>query len=139
VFVGGIECIADLSRDRQHFVEWDRSSLDAIGDRRAFDEFEDKRVNGPAEAGPHVCGSLDGPSTLGPYAVSTIGLVGADFGRPMLEPVDRRDVRMIERGEQLRLALKARESIVVRRERIGQNLDRHVALEPRIAGAIDLL
>ena len=47
----------------------------------------------------------------------------------LLEAVDRGDVRMIQRGQDLRLALEARQPLGVRGERLGQHLDRHVAIE----------
>jgi hypothetical protein len=56
----------------------------------------------------------------------------------VLEPVDLRDVRMIELCEQLRLALKPREALRVAREGRRQHLDRHVALQCRIACAVHL-
>src|SRR5438093_2704493 len=45
---------------------------------------------------------------------------------------------MIERGQQLRLALEARGALGIRNERIGQGLDRDVATKPRVARAIHL-
>ena len=45
---------------------------------------------------------------------------------------------MIERGEDLRFALEAREAIGIVGEGLGQDLDRDVAIELRIARAIDL-
>ena len=56
----------------------------------------------------------------------------------LLEAVDRRDVRMVERREHLRLALEARQPLGVGDERLGQHLERHLALEPGVAGAPDL-
>ena len=55
-----------------------------------------------------------------------------------LEPVDLRDVRMIERREHLRLALESRDAIGIGGEEFGQNLDRDVAVQPRIARPIHL-
>ena len=49
-----------------------------------------------------------------------------------------RDVRVIQRGEHLRLALEAREAIGVGGERVGEDLQRDVATELRVARAIDL-
>jgi hypothetical protein len=46
------------------------------------------------------------------------------------------DVRMIERREHFRLALKARQAIPVGRKRFGEELQGDVALQPGIAGAI---
>ena len=56
----------------------------------------------------------------------------------VLEPVDRADVRMVQRGEHLRFALEAREAIRIARERVGQDLQRDVAIQLRIARAIHL-
>jgi hypothetical protein len=47
-------------------------------------------------------------------------------------------VRMIERREDLRLAMKAREPIRIARERGRQNLQRDVAIQLRIARPIHL-
>ena len=58
----------------------------------------------------------------------------ADF----LEAVDLRDVRMIERREHLRFALEPRQPIGIGRERVRQDLDRDVAIQLRVAGAIHL-
>ena len=49
-----------------------------------------------------------------------------------------RDVRVIQRREHLRLALEPREPVRIGRERLGQHLDRDVAVQPRVARAIDL-
>ena len=54
------------------------------------------------------------------------------------EAVDVRDVRMIERGERLRLACEPGESVGIARERIRQDLQRDIAIELRVAGAIHL-
>ena len=56
----------------------------------------------------------------------------------VFDPVERRDVRMIERSEQPRLSIEPRQSIRIERRRGGEDLDRHIAAEPRIARAIDL-
>ena len=54
------------------------------------------------------------------------------------EAVDSRDVRMVQRGEHFRFALKAREPIVVSRERRRQDLDRDLAFQLGIGGPIHL-
>ena len=51
------------------------------------------------------------------------------------EPVDVRDVGMVERREHLRLSLETRQAIRIVREQI---LDRDVAIEPQVARAIHL-
>ena len=58
--------------------------------------------------------------------------------RRALEAVDVGDVRVVERGEQLRLALEAGEALRVGGEGRGQDLDRDLAPELRVGGAIDL-
>ena len=61
---------------------------------------------------------------------------GADAAR-LLEAVDRGDVRVLELGEELRLALEAREALGVGGERLGQDLDRDLALQLRVGRAVD--
>ena len=56
----------------------------------------------------------------------------------LLEAVNVRDVRMVERGERLRFAREPRQPIRIAGERIGQDLQRDVAIELRVARAIDL-
>ena len=55
----------------------------------------------------------------------------------VLEPVDRADVRMIQRRQHPRFAFEARQPLGVVRERARQDLDGDIAAQPRIAGAID--
>jgi hypothetical protein len=54
------------------------------------------------------------------------------------EAVDASHVRMIQRGENLRFTLEPRDSIGVGQRQVRERLDRHVAPEPRVAGAIHL-
>ena len=54
------------------------------------------------------------------------------------EAVDRRDVGMIQRREDLGFALEAGDAIGITREGLGKNLDRHAAAKLRIASAIHL-
>ncbi len=56
----------------------------------------------------------------------------------VLEPVDLRNVWMVERREHLGLALEAGEPVGVLRERGWQDLQRDIAMETGVAGAIDL-
>lgn len=53
------------------------------------------------------------------------------------QAVDRPNVRMIQRGEDLRFPLKAREGIRIIGKGIGKDLDRDVTLQFRIPRAID--
>ena len=65
------------------------------------------------------------------------GPSGVEGRRTFFEPVDATDIGMVQRGEDFRFTLKAREPIGVVRERLGQDLDRDVAAQPRIARPID--
>ena len=56
----------------------------------------------------------------------------------VLEPVDGRDVRMIQRGEHFRFALEPRQALRIVREGIGQEFDRDRAIELCVARAVDL-
>ena len=49
-----------------------------------------------------------------------------------LEPVDGADVGMVERGQDLRLALESRQTIRIFSERLWQHLQRHVPVEGRV-------
>ena len=55
-----------------------------------------------------------------------------------LDAVNRRDARMVQRGEHLCLALEAGQPIRVPRERERQHLERDVPVETRVAGTVDL-
>ena len=63
-----------------------------------------------------------------------------DRGRAvgLLETVNAGDVRMVERGEELGLALEPAETIGVAREFAGQHFQRDVALQLRVARTVDL-
>ena len=54
-------------------------------------------------------------------------------GARFLETMDVRDIRMIERRKDLRFALEPRETIAITGEQVGQDLDRDVAVQPRVA------
>ena len=56
----------------------------------------------------------------------------------LFEAVDGGDVWVVQRGERLGFTLEAREPISVVRERLGQDLDRDVAIQLRVAGPEDL-
>ena len=56
----------------------------------------------------------------------------------ILEPVNRTDVRMIQRREHLRFALEPRQAIRIAGKCRRQDLDRDVAIQLRIARAVDL-
>ncbi len=54
-----------------------------------------------------------------------------------MDPVDARDVRVVQRGEHAGFALEARQPLGVAGEGVGQDLDRHVAVERRVDGLPD--
>jgi len=55
--------------------------------------------------------------------------------RTFFDAVDNCDIRMIEGGQHLRFSLEARHAVGIPRQRFGQNLDRHIAVELGICGA----
>jgi len=60
------------------------------------------------------------------------------FSRTLFESVDCADVWMLERGKDLRFALKPGEPFCVAGERVRQDLQRNIARQPRVTGTIDL-
>ncbi len=52
----------------------------------------------------------------------------------LVQAVDRRDVGVVQRGEQLRFALEAGEPLGTLREHGRQDLDRHLAIERGVEG-----
>ncbi len=100
-----------------------------------------------ASSASAICLAIGSASSsgIGPRAIrcersspSTSSITSARDAAALFEPVDAGDVRMIERRERLRFALEARQPIGVLRERLRQDLDRDVAIELRVARAIDL-
>ena len=55
----------------------------------------------------------------------------------LFQAVDRGDVRVIERCQQLRFALEPGEPLGIRREGFGQHFDGHLAVEPKVLGTVD--
>ena len=56
----------------------------------------------------------------------------------LFETVDRRDVRVIDGRQGARFALEPGQVLRVPRQRVGQNLDRHVAAQTGVSRALDL-
>lgn len=52
------------------------------------------------------------------------------------EPVDRRNVRMIERGKDVRFPLEARKPVRIEQEGIGQDFDGDIAFQLHVPRAI---
>ena len=55
----------------------------------------------------------------------------------LLEAEHRRDVRMVKLGQKLRLQREPLQTLAVLDKRRGEHLDRDVAIQPRIARAVD--
>src|SRR5687768_5751638 len=56
----------------------------------------------------------------------------------VLETVERRDVRMIQGGKQLRLPLEPCQPVCIRGKVLRQELQRHVAPQTRVVRTVDL-
>ena len=69
---------------------------------------------------------------------STSSITSACTPSDFFETVDRGDVRMIQRREGLGFARETRQSVGVGGERVGQHLDRDVAIQLRVARPIHL-
>ena len=107
--VGRLECVGDLTRDRQCLVEWKGAPQEAVCECVTLHQLEHQRT----------CGA-------------TI------VGSALFETVDGRDVGVRQRGEHLRLALETRQPIAVGRKDLRDDLEGHVAPEPRVPRPIDL-
>jgi len=103
VLVRRLERFRNLPPNRERFAQGNRALRDAVGKRRALDQLEDQ----------------------GAYGVS-------GFSWTFLQAVNATDIRMIERGERLRLALEAGDATGIVRKRLWKDLDRHVAIELRV-------
>jgi hypothetical protein len=56
----------------------------------------------------------------------------------LLQAVEVRDVRMVQGGEDLGFALKPRKAVRIRRPGLQQDLDRDLAFQAEISGAVNL-
>ena len=89
-------------------------------------------------AAPHRSGSRRARSAATRSSPSTSSITSAETPLALFEPVDAGNVRMVQRGEHFRFALKTREPIVVSRERRRQDLDGDLALQLRVGRPIHL-
>ena len=110
LLVRRVERIGQLSRHGHGLAHRQGAALEAIGQRAAGDELEDQK-------------SLRARSVA---------------GWNLFEPVDCGDVRMVQRGEDLRFTLEAADAIGIQLCRIGEDLDGDVASEAGITRAIHL-
>ena len=125
--VRGLESVGDLPRDRERLVQRKTDPL-----RLAVAPVPDARSR-PASARSVT------------HAVHQLGERGAidqlhhdRLGGAVLHAVDRGDVRVVERSQRLRLAREPASRSAIVANRLGQDLDRDVAIELRVARAIHL-
>ena len=121
-FMGRLQRFGHLFADRERVLHGHRSDLQSFGEGITLDQFHNQKVYGLARRG------------LLPRRLR--GRRRRDDVR--LKPVDRRDVGMVQRCEYLRLSLKPGHPLRITRKKIRQHLDRHLAIQARVAGAIDL-
>jgi hypothetical protein len=107
--VGFLESLRYLPRDRDRFVHRDPAALEPLGEVLALHELHDEEVN--------------------PRSVGERGALGS---------VEVGDAGVVDGGEHPGLALEAGEPRGVEREGGGQDLERDVAAELRVGGAVDL-
>ncbi len=98
LLVRGLEAFGDLLRDRDRFVDGDRTALQPLGEVFAFDQLQRQRDDAVA----------------------------------LFEPVDRGDVRMVERREHLGLAPESSDALGILRKGRRKNLDGDVTVELRV-------
>ena len=100
-----------------------------------------------ASSASAICFAIGSASSSGiaPRAIrcdrsspSTSSITSAVTPSRFFEPVDGGDVRMIQRGEDFRFALKARQPVRISRQRRRQDLDRDLALQLRVRRPIHL-
>ena len=92
---------------------WDPATAQVVVEAFPFDELQDQGVHG-----------MRWPR--------------ARRGRDVFDAVDRRDVRMIERGERARLPFEAAKAVGIAAELVPQHLERDLAPKPRVARPVDL-
>ena len=109
LLVGLLQRVGDLAGDRDRLVDGNRAALQALREILALDQLHGDEV--------------DRSPTVEARA---------------LEAVEVGDVRMVERGEEPAFALEPGESLGIRRESLGQELERDLAAELRVGGAVDL-
>ncbi len=116
--VGGLERLGDLDRDGERLLDRDRPPGDHLVEPFALDQLHHQERQ-----------FLRSRSR----SRSRSRFIGR--GRCRLQPIQMRDVRMIQRRQHLRLALEPRQPLRVLRELLGQHLERDLAPEPGVLGA----
>ena len=102
---------------------------------RGFERLGDLLARSAAPHQPESVPRAIRSASVGP---STSSITSARPPAGSLDPVDRRDIRMVQRREDCGLALEPGEPLGVLCELFGQHLDRDVASQARVGGAIDL-
>ena len=101
------------------------SRLECVGER---DGVIDERPDRERTSGEHLVQACAGEQL---HHQIGLPLIGADVE-------ERADVRVIERRDRTPLALESRQGVRRPSRRDREDLDRHLAAEPRIGAAIDL-
>ena len=135
LLVRRVERVGDLLRDGPGLAERNRPARDAIRERRSLDQLDHERGDPPGLQ-PRGCIGM----TLMERRVdrSMERRVLRPGGYRLDDPVDVRDVRMVERREHLRLAFESRQPLGIVGEQVGQDLERDLAAQLGVAGAVDL-
>ena len=106
-FVRRSERVGNLPRDVQGFVKGQRTARDPLREVLTLDELHHERALMSARTG------------------------GQDF-----DTVDLCDLGMVQRGERPRFTVEPREPFRIRGHRCRKNLQRHIATELRVGGAV---
>ena len=102
--VRGLQRVSDLLRNRQRVFDWYRALRDTVGERRALDQLQDKRMR-----------------ALG-----------------FFDAVDGGDIRVVEAGENLRLAPKPGKAVRVIGEGVREDLQGDLTVELGVSRLPDL-
>ena len=122
LLVRGLERVGDLFRDRER-----------LGERQGQgDRF--RQAVGPETCPPNAFRKRRAFDQLHHESSH----VASGFSRTFFETVDRGDVRMVQRGEDLRFADEPCEAIGIVGDGGQQHFDRDVAIQLRVARAIHL-
>jgi hypothetical protein len=125
LLVRRFECFGNLHGDRQRLVHRNRSARDALVQRLAVDQFHDQQRR-LAKPGPYR------PIVVTGFGRALDGVVVVPgFSRAFSGLLDLRDMRMVQRRRDLRLALEVRDALRIADELRRQHLDGDVAPEPR--------
>ena len=139
----GADSNAFAKPEVQHFHRAVRPQLDV----RGFQIAVDNSRSCAASSDSAICSAIGSTSStgIGPCPRRPASRRGLDQFEPerlhairFFEAVDCGDVRMVERGQQLRLTLETGDAIRITCEGFRQDLQRDLAIQLNIARAIDL-